>query len=187
MQGKVIIFSAPSGAGKTTIVRHLVKTVSNLEFSISATTREPRRNEKNGEDYYFLSRNDFLRRVESNEILEWEEVYSGVLYGTLASEIERIWSQGNHIVFDVDVKGGVKIKEKFGRNGLCIFVKVEDVDVLKRRLKKRNSESEKSLNERVEKAIFEMKAEGNFDRIIINHDLKQALKQAEKIVTEFLE
>jgi len=186
MSGKAIIFSAPSGAGKTTIVKHLVSRIPSLKFSISATTRSPRDHERDGVDYYFISGDEFRESVEKNEVLEWEEVYKDTFYGSLKSEVDRIWSEGNDVIFDVDVKGGINLKKKLGTKALSIFVKVEQIDILKERLEKRNTESEKSLNERVEKAMEEMKEEENFDEVIVNHDLNVALHHAEEVVSGFL-
>ena len=186
MSGKAIIFSAPSGAGKTTIVKHLVSKIPTLSFSISATTRSPRDYEKDGIDYYFLSKESFQDKIASGEILEWQEVYPGAFYGTLKSEVERIWTEGKHVIFDVEVIGGKILKERFGANALSIFVKVDDIEILKERLKKRNTESEESLNDRVERAIMEMNEENNFDEVILNHDLEEALRKAEDLVTKFI-
>ncbi|MEM6830580.1 MAG: guanylate kinase [Bacteroidota bacterium] len=186
MSGKAIIFSAPSGAGKTTIVKHLVAKIPSLRFSISATTREARSNEADGVDYYFLTPEEFKKRVAQNMVLEWEEVYQGTFYGSLRSEVDRIWSEGNHVIFDVDVKGGMNLKEKLGDQALAIFVKVENVEVLSERLRKRNTESEESLLKRVDKAVLEMKEERHFEEVLLNHDLDTVLKKAEHLVTDFL-
>ena len=186
MTGKAIIFCAPSGAGKTTIVRYLLKTIQSLKFSISATTRSPRINEVDGEDYHFISKIDFLDRIEKNEILEWQEVYQDVYYGTLRSEIDRIWAQGNHVVFDVDVQGAINLKKEFGNRAISIFIKVDKLSLLRDRLKDRGTETGESLNERVNKAVEEMKEETKFDEIIVNHDLELAFKEAEEIVTNFI-
>ncbi|MEM0938678.1 MAG: guanylate kinase [Bacteroidota bacterium] len=186
MEGKVIIFTAPSGAGKTTIVHRLLEKISSLSFSISATTRAPRNNERNGLDYYFLSKQDFEEKIKAGEILEWQEVYPGAFYGTLKSEVERIWDEGKHVIFDVEVIGGKTLKKSFGQNALSIFVKVNDIEILRDRLLKRNTESIESLNERVKRASMEMQQEQSFDAVILNHDLKLALKNAEELVTKFL-
>ncbi|MEQ9405224.1 MAG: guanylate kinase [Cyclobacteriaceae bacterium] len=186
MNGKAVIFCAPSGAGKTTIVRYLLRKIRKLEFSISATTRSPRSNEKDGSDYYFLSSVDFHKKIDSGEILEWQEVYKDTYYGTLRSEVSRIWENGNHVIFDVDVKGGINLKKQFGDQALSVFIKVENLDILKERLEGRNTESKETLNERVAKAIEEMREESNFDVVIVNHDLDVALEEAEEIVNNFL-
>src|SRR5690606_1769266 len=161
--GKAIIVSAPSGSGKTTIVKHLIQNNPNLGFSISACTRDKRgRDEKNGKDYYFLTPEEFKNKIDQNAFVEWEEVYEGNFYGTLKEEIQRIWNEGKHVIFDVDVKGGLNLKKYFGENGLAIFVKVPSLDVLKARLKDRGTESEESLSRRLYKAQFEMTFENRF-------------------------
>ena len=186
-EGKAIIFSAPSGSGKTTIVRHLLKTNPKLGFSISASTRDKRgRTEENGKDYYFLTPNEFKERIDNDEFIEWEEVYSGNFYGTLKCEIERIWSEGRHVIFDVDVKGGINLKKYFGDKALAIFVKVPSMDVLKSRLTDRNTESEDSLSQRLFKAKFEMGFENEFDITLVNEELSDSLKKAEALVSDFL-
>ena len=187
-QGKAIIFSAPSGSGKTTIVHHLLSRLNNLEFSISASTRDKRgRQEENGKDYYFLTPSDFKTKIDNDEFIEWEEVYEGNYYGTLKSEIQRIWSVGHHVIFDVDVKGGISLKEYFGDNALSIFVKVPDMETLKTRLYDRNTETEDSLSRRLFKAEFEMSFEDKFDISLLNDNLEDSLKQAEYLVKEFLD
>ncbi|MCK5208052.1 MAG: guanylate kinase [Cyclobacteriaceae bacterium] len=185
--GKAIIFSAPSGSGKTTIVRHLIRTCYYLDFSISATTR-PRRTgrEINGKDYYFLSLEEFKKKIANNELVEWEEVYDGNHYGTLKSEIERLWGIGKHVVFDVDVKGGLKLKEYFQEKALAIFVRVNDLKVLEKRLRHRNTESEENIKRRLAKAEFEMTFENGFDITLISDKLEQTLETAEKLVSEFI-
>lgn len=185
--GKAIIFSAPSGSGKTTIVRHLLRTCDYLDFSVSVTTR-PRRNEReiNGKDYYFLSLADFKQKITNNELVEWEEVYDGNYYGTLKSEIDRLWSIGKHVVFDVDVKGGLKLKQHFKERGLAIFVRVKDVNVLEKRLRHRNTESEKNIKKRLAKAEHEMTFENGFDETLVSDKLEQTLKTAEKLVFDFI-
>ena len=186
MEGKAIIFSAPSGAGKTTIVNKLLEKFANLKFSISATTRKPRPNESHGKDYYFLDKEDFESRINTGELLEWEEVYEGTFYGTLNKEVERIWSEGNHVVFDVDVKGGLKLKKKFGDQALAVFVKVPSIDILAERLSSRSTESEEALKIRIGKAALEMQEEKNFDQVVVNESLDQAVVEAERIVLNFL-
>ena len=186
-QGRLIVFSAPSGSGKTTIVRHLLKQEAlNLAFSISATSREKRGQEINGEDYYFLTAQEFKNQIKANAFLEWEEVYRDNFYGTLKSEIDRIWSEGKHVIFDVDVKGGISLKKYFGENALSIFVKVPDLETLKARLTDRNTESEESLSRRLYKAEFEMSFENQFDSTLVNDELPKALKKAEALVKLFL-
>jgi guanylate kinase len=186
MSGKALIVSAPSGAGKTTIVHHLLGKFHELEFSISATTRPKRKHELDGRDYYFLTDADFKQRIERGELLEWEEVYDGACYGTLKTEVERIWSEGRVVVFDVDVVGGINLKKKLGEKAMAIFISVKDVEVLRSRLAKRNTEDEASLERRVEKALHEMKSESSFDRVLVNNDLETALYDAERLVIELL-
>ncbi len=184
---KLIVFSAPSGSGKTTIVKHLVKKFPNLGFSISACTRDKRgRIEENGKDYYFLTPDDFRHRIENHEFVEWEEVYEGAFYGTLKSEVERIWSIGKVAIFDVDVKGGLSLKEYYKEKALTIFVKVPSVEELKDRLKGRGTESDDSISRRMFKVKFEMGFQDQFDYILLNDDLEKTLLTAEKIVDEFL-
>ena len=187
-KGKLIVFSAPSGSGKTTIVRHLLKQERfNLEFSISATSREPRGLEKHGEDYYFISLREFKDKIKNDAFLEWEEVYRDNFYGTLKSEVERIWKLKKHVIFDIDVVGGLRIKKKYPENTLAVFVKPPSVDELKIRLKKRSTESEDKINMRIAKASVELATAPQFDKIIKNYELKVALKEAEVLVHDFLE
>lgn len=187
MEGKLIIFSAPSGSGKTTIVRHLLSKYNNLGFSISACTRDRRgRNEVHGKDYYFLSPDEFKQRIDNNEFVEWEEVYPGGYYGTLKSEIERLWAAGKHVIFDVDVKGGLKLKEYFGERALAIFVKAPSEEAIKERLKMRGTETEDSLSKRLFKVKFEMSFQDRFDVILVNDNLDSALAKAEELVEDFL-
>ncbi|MBA6157144.1 guanylate kinase [Tenacibaculum sp. S7007] len=186
-QGKLFVFSAPSGSGKTTIVRHLLKQERfGLEFSISATSREARGNEVNGEDYYFISAKDFKQKIKNDEFLEWEEVYRDNFYGTLKTEVERIWAQEKHVIFDIDVVGGLRIKKKFPEETLAVFVKPPSVDELKIRLKKRSTESEDKINMRIAKASVELATAPQFDQIIKNYDLDVALQEAEDLVDDFL-
>lgn len=186
-QGKAIIFSAPSGSGKTTIVRHLIEKFPNLGFSISACTRDKRgRSEENGKDYYFLSPDEFKERIDNNEFIEWEEVYEGNFYGTLKEEIQRIWDSGKHVIFDVDVKGGLNLKNYFGDRGLAIFVKVPNLDDLAVRLRDRGTESEASLSRRMYKAKFEMGFQDKFDVILVNDDLQRSFAEAEILVSTFI-
>lgn len=187
-QGKAIIFSAPSGSGKTTIVRHLLETNENLGFSISACTRDKRgRNEQNGKDYYFLTPEEFKAKIDNDEFIEWEEVYAGNFYGTLKSEIERIWAQGKHVLFDVDVKGGLHLKEYFKEKGLAVFVKVPSLEILEQRLHDRQTDSSSSISQRLFKAKFEMGFEGKFDVTLINEDLEHSLEKAQDLVDNFIE
>ncbi len=186
-KGKLFVFSAPSGSGKTTIVRHLLQEEKfNLEFSISATSREPRGFEKNGVDYYFISLKDFKNHIKADDFLEWEEVYRDNFYGTLKSEVERIWAQKKHVIFDIDVVGGLRIKKKYPNETLSVFVKPPSVDELKIRLKKRKTESEEKINMRIAKASVELATAPQFDKIIKNYDLPVALKEAEDLMSEFL-
>ena len=186
MAGKAIIFSAPSGSGKTTIVKHLLKSNSDLGFSISASTRDKRgRTEENGKDYYFLTPDEFKRKIDSNEFIEWEEVYEGNFYGTLKSEIERIWESGKNVIFDVDVKGGLNLKKYFGDKALAIFVKVPSVEVLKERLRDRGTESDQSLSRRLFKANFEMSFQDRFDVVLVNEQLDKSLKEAQALYDNF--
>ena len=181
------MFSAPSGSGKTTIVRHLLKQEKfNLEFSISATSRDPRDFEKNGEDYYFIDLSDFKNKIKSDAFLEWEEVYRDNFYGTLKSEIARIWGLKKHVIFDIDVVGGLRIKKKFPNETLSVFVKPPSVDELKIRLKKRKTESEEKINMRIAKASVELATAPQFDKIIKNYDLDVALKEAEDLMSTYL-
>ena len=187
MQGKIIIFSAPSGAGKTTIVKHLLSVNPELSFSISACTRDKRgRTEVNGKDYYFITPEDFKNRIANDEFVEWEEVYEGAFYGTLKSEIERIWASGKHAILDVDVKGGLSIKHFYKERALAVFVKPPSIEELANRLQARNTDSASSISSRVFKAEFEMKFEDQFDEVIVNDNLETACAKAEKLVNYFL-
>jgi len=186
MAGKAIIFSAPSGSGKTTIVKHLLATNSDLGFSISASTRDKRgRTETHGKDYYFLSPEEFKSKIDGDEFIEWEEVYEGNFYGTLKSEIDRIWNEGKNVIFDVDVKGGLNLKKYFGKKALAVFVKVPSIDVLKGRLKDRGTESEESLSRRLFKAKFEMGFQDQFDVVLVNQNLDKSLTEAQRLYSEF--
>lgn len=185
--GKLFVFSAPSGSGKTTIVRHLLAQKEfNLAFSISATSREPRGEEKHGEDYYFISLKEFKQNIKNEAFLEWEEVYRDNFYGTLKTEVERLWKQKKHVIFDIDVAGGLRIKKKFPEETLSVFVKPPSIDELKIRLKKRKTESEEKINMRIAKASVELATAPQFDKIIKNYDLPTALKEAEELVGNFL-
>jgi len=186
-KGKLFVFSAPSGSGKTTIVRHLLQQERfNLAFSISATSREPRGFEKDSEDYYFISLRDFKDKINEDAFLEWEEVYRDNFYGTLKTEVERIWAQKKHVIFDIDVVGGLRIKKKFPENTLSVFVKPPSVDELKIRLKKRSTESEDKINMRIAKASVELATAPQFDKVIKNYDLDVALKEAEALMSDYL-
>ncbi len=186
MKGKVIIFSAPSGAGKTTIVQHLLKVYPQLEFSVSACSREKRNGETNGVDYYFISVEEFKQKIANGEFAEYEEVYKDNFYGTLKSEIERIWKKGKHIIFDMDVMGGLNLRLQFGDNALAIFVMPPSVDHLELRLKSRETETPESIARRIGKAGQEIKKASLFDNIILNDHLETALAEAEKLVGDFL-
>jgi guanylate kinase len=187
MQGKLLIFSAPSGAGKTTIVRHLLtKPEFKLEFSISACSREPRKNEIHGKDYYFLSVEEFKQRINENAFLEWEEVYDGLFYGTLFSEVQRIRNTGNNVLFDVDVKGGINIKKYYKENALSVFVQPPNIQILENRLRSRSTDSEEEIKKRLNKAAYELEFASLFDFILINDNLETTLKNAEILVKDFL-
>ncbi len=186
-KGKLVVFSAPSGSGKTTIVRHLLKQEKlNLEFSISATSREKRGEEQEGVDYYYLSAKEFKNKIKADEFLEWEEVYRDNFYGTLKTEVERIWAKGKHVIFDIDVSGGLRIKRKFPEETLAIFVKPPSIDELKIRLKKRKTESDDKINMRVAKASAELATAPLFDKVILNENLEEALQEADTLVGDFV-
>lgn len=183
---KVVIFSAPSGSGKSTIVNYLLSKDLGLEFSISATCRAPRGEEEHGKEYYFFSTEEFKRKITEDGFLEWEQVYPGCFYGTLKSELERIWAKGHTVVFDVDVVGGVNIKEFFGDQALAIFVQAPSVEALRQRLISRGTDSAEKIEERVAKAEYEMTFADKFDIVVVNDKLEDALAQAEKAVRDFL-
>lgn len=186
-EGKLIVFSAPSGSGKTTIVRYLLAQEElKLDFSISATSREPRENEIDGKDYYFLDLKSFKQKIKNDEFLEWEEVYRDNFYGTLKSEIDRIWAQGKHVIFDIDVVGGLDIKKIYPDRTLAVFVKPPSIEELKIRLKKRQTESDDKINMRVAKASIELATAPQFDHIIENNDLNEALKEAYTLVADYV-
>ncbi|MFA7471535.1 MAG: guanylate kinase [Spirosomataceae bacterium] len=185
-QGKLIIFSAPSGSGKTTIVRHLLSVFQDkLAFSISACTRPPRPNEIDGKDYYFLSEENFKHRIEKGEFAEWEEVYPGNFYGTLRSEIERLWKEGKDVVFDVDVKGGLKLKQVYGDKALAVFVKVSSEEEIYRRLYSRGTETPESMERRMAKVRYEAGFQDQFDTVLLNDELSTALECATRLVQDF--
>ena len=185
-QGKLVIFSAPSGAGKTTIVRQLLTEISKLEFSVSVASRPKRPNEIDGKDYYFIPVDEFKQKIKDNEFLEWEEVYENNFYGTLKSEVDRIWESGNHVIFDVDVVGGLNIKKYYGDRALALFVMPPSVEELEKRLRNRSTESESDLKRRIEKARYEMTFAPQFDKVIVNDDLEKAVTEAKFVVENFL-
>ena len=184
--GKLILFCGPSGSGKTTITQHLLSTFPQLSFSVSATTRARRVNETEGKDYYFLSVNDFKNKIARDQFVEWEEVYKDLFYGTLKSEVDRIWKENKVVAFDVDVEGGLTIKNIYGDNSLAVFVKPLSLDVLRQRLMERNTESPDSLATRIAKAELEISYADKFDHVIVNDTLEHALELAEKLVKDFL-
>lgn len=185
--GKLIIFSAPSGSGKTTIVRYLLEQPElNLAFSVSATSRSRRGKEKHGEHYYFMKLSEFKQHIKNDDFLEWEEVYRDNFYGTLKSEVERLWAEGKNVIFDIDVAGGLRIKKKFPKETLAVFVKPPSVDELKIRLKKRSTESDEKINMRIAKASVELATAPQFDKVIKNYDLDKALHEAHQMVADYL-
>lgn len=186
MPGKLFIFSAPSGSGKTTIVQHLLKQDFKLEFSISATSRAKRTNEINGKDYHFLSAEEFKAKIANNEFLEWEEVYEGCFYGTLKSAVEKIRDEGNNVIFDVDVVGGTNIKKFYKEEALAIFIQPPSIEELENRLRNRNTDSEEVIAKRVEKFKFELAFSNQFDKVIVNDKLEDAFTEAETTITNFL-
>jgi len=186
VSGRLIIVCAPSGAGKTTIVRHILENIPGVEFSVSATNRPQRANEVNGVDYYFINTESFTTKIAGDEFLEWEEVYPGTFYGTLKNEIDRIWNRGNHVIFDVDVEGGLNIKRHFGGRALLVFIKPPSMEVLKTRLLARATETEKSYNTRVAKAEREMEFEKFADYVLINDQLLHTLPEALQMAENFL-
>jgi len=186
MNGKLIVVSAPSGSGKTSIVKEILSSDLGLEFSISACSRQPRGNEIDGKDYYFLSTEDFRNKIANNEFIEWEEVYAGNFYGTLKSELERIWQKGKHVIFDVDVVGGLNIKKQFNDQCLAIFIKAPSVAELDKRLRGRSTDSEETIIKRVAKAEHELTFASRFDLIIVNDNFEIAVKQTYQELKKFL-
>ncbi|MCB9275178.1 MAG: guanylate kinase [Lewinellaceae bacterium] len=183
---KLLLFAAPSGAGKTTIVRHLLKTYSELAFSVSATTRPPRPHEVDGKDYYFISPEKFRELVAQDAFVEWEEVYEGLYYGTLKAEVERLWKAGKFIIFDIDVKGALNIKRLYQDKALAVFVRPPSIQALRQRLQGRSTEDEATLRKRMARAEHEMAYEDRFDLALVNDSLEEALKKAEQIVEQFI-
>lgn len=184
---KLVIFSAPSGSGKTTVVKHLLEVMEQqIAFSVSATTRNPRPGEINGREYHFLQLDDFRTKITEGAFLEHEEVYAGILYGTLWSEVQKIWASGKAVVFDVDVKGGLKLKEKFGDQALAVFLRPPSVEVLMERLTKRSTEVEHQLQERISKAHFELSFENKYDTVVVNDKLDVTFATCEKLVSDFI-
>ncbi len=186
-EGKLIIFSAPSGSGKSTIINAILEKEFNLEFSISATSRAPREEERDGKEYYFLSPGEFIKKIKNDDLLEWEEVYPGTFYGTLKSEVTRITAKGNNVIFDLDVIGGLNIKKLYGAKALSIFIQPPSLEELKRRLTTRGTDSPEKIKERLAKAEEELSYADRFDTVIINDDLDKAISQAEKTLNNFLE
>ena len=186
MEGKLIIFSAPSGAGKTSIIKYLLDKISSTEFSISATSRKPRDNEKNGIDYHFMSVDSFKKKIKNNDFIEFEEVYANVFYGTLNSEVDRIWQNGKTVLLDMDVKGGLKIKSIFKEKALSIFIKPPSIKALDKRLTKRALDTQKSIQERLKKSKFELNYAEEFDIVLENNDLDKTKNKAFRIVSEFI-
>lgn len=185
MSGKAIILSAPSGSGKTTLVRHLLESNNDLAFSISATTRAKRGQEKDGMDYFFLTPSAFREKIQEDAFIEWEEVYEGLFYGTLKSEIDRIWKSGKNVIFDVDVKGGLALKKYFQDRALAIFLRVPSIEILRERLRSRGTDTEDSINKRVEKAQYELSFENKFDAVLVNHQKDVAKDAVQKLYTDF--
>jgi guanylate kinase len=186
-KGKMIVVSAPSGSGKTTIVQAMLASGLNLEFSVSACSRAPRNNEKHGKDYYFLSVVDFRKKIEEDAFVEWEEVYPGNYYGTLKTEVERIWNKGNHVMFDVDVIGGLNIKKQYPEKCLALFVRPPSVAELEKRLRGRSTDSEETIKKRLAKAEYELSFARQFDQVIINDLLEEAIQETRKIITDFIQ
>jgi guanylate kinase len=186
MKGRMIIISAPSGAGKTTIVRFLLNSGPGLAFSVSATTRKKRENETDGKDYYFLTVEEFREMIKNDELIEWQEVYKDHYYGTPRSEIERIWSQDKHVLFDVDVMGGINLKKIFGNNAISIFIRPPSIEELEKRLVNRGTDDIEKIRMRVEKAAEELKTEGKFDHVVVNDDLEKAQAETLRLINDFI-
>lgn len=186
MSNKVIIFSAPSGSGKSTIVGRLLADYPNLEFSISATSRAPRGNETDGREYYFFTREEFENKIRKGEFVEYEEVYEGSYYGTLKSEVERIWAKGHAIIFDIDVKGGVNLKSLYGDTAMSVFIMPPDMETLKKRLESRGTDSAESIEKRLARAKEEMEYRAKFDHVVVNDDLETAVKDTRRLIDAFL-
>lgn len=186
MSGKMIIFSAPSGSGKTTIVKSVLEKGLPLQFSVSATSRQPRTGEINGKDYYFLSAEEFRKKISTNDFIEWQEVYTDKFYGTFKSEISRIWDSGNHVIFDVDVLGGINLKKIFGSSALSLFIMPPSVQELEKRLRGRNTDSEEIIKQRIDKAVYELSFAKDFDKVVINDNLEIAKEEVCKIITDFI-
>jgi guanylate kinase len=186
LEGKVIIFSAPSGSGKTTLSKFVLQSFPQLEFSVSATTRPPRPHEIHGKDYYFISTDEFKSLIQQNALVEWEEVYNGSFYGTLKKEVEEIWNKGHHVVFDVDVKGGINLKKNFGDQAISIFIMPPSIDVLEKRLRVRGTETEEAIKKRVNKAFSELDDYKFFDYLVLNEKLEKSKQDIFSIVNSFL-
>jgi len=184
---KVLIFTAPSGSGKSTLVRHILKSFYKVSFSVSATTRDTRKGEKEGKDYYFLEHEEFKQLIAKDAFIEWEEVYANQFYGTLKKEVKRLQRNGQNVIFDIDVKGAVSLKEYFGDNALAIFVRTPNQIILEQRLRARKTETEASLKKRLKRSKEELKYENRFDRVLINDKLKKAYEDSEQMVREFLD
>jgi guanylate kinase len=182
----MIIFSAPSGAGKTTIVKSVLEKGFPLQFSVSATSRQPRSGEVNGKDYYFLSADEFRQKIKAEEFIEWQEVYTDKFYGTFKSEISRIWDSGNHVIFDVDVLGGINLKKIFGSAALSLFIMPPSVQELEKRLRGRNTDSEEIIKQRIERAVYELSFAKDFDKVVINDNLEVAKEEVHQIIKNFI-
>jgi guanylate kinase len=187
MKGKLLIFSGPSGSGKTTLVHQLLRTIPDLKFSISVTSRKKRKNEQEGSDYYFVSSDDFRKKIANGEFIEWEEVYEDLYYGTLRAEVESLLMLGKHVIFDVDVEGGLNIKKQFGEKALAVFIKAPSLEILEERLRLRSTEDELSFRKRIEKAKKEISYTDKFDVVLINENLDESCENAIKLVKNFLE